>query len=552
MKPKLIVILTLIILLPLLALSVLGFRLISQEREYVKEKFQFFLEENLKIINSTIEEIIASHARDLLKQNGYSVSSPDNYSSSSSRTKAYQPRGLPYYSKEELRNFVRKQRILSQVFIFTPNKELLFPPMDETQTQKEKDFFTRTESIWVNKETFYKSYENSYNQIETQGWYTWFWGDGVNLIFWTLDSEGYLIGFEIHKIALIADIIGKLPDSSKLSPLLEGGRIILKDISEKNIYQWGAYNPPPEELPSVRIQAAYPLNSWTLECYMENNTSGEALNQGSLINLVVIITISIFLFVGIAFYFYKENSREIKEAARKVSFVNQVSHELKTPLTNIRLYAELLDNKLDEGESKIKKYLSIIVSESQRLSRLISNVLSFARDKKNGLKIKKILAVPDDIIKEIIDGFKQPFEQLNLKVDFKSGATEQAWLDKDLIKQIVGNLFNNIEKYAPKSKDIYIESSTDSGFTYITIKDRGPGIPARLKEKIFNPFFRISNKLSDGVSGTGLGLTIARKLARLHGGDLTLNKTDEGASFTLSLYTQETIGNNKKNLRRNK
>src|SRR6185503_4134452 len=104
-------------------------------------------------------------------------------------------------------------------------------------------------------------------------------------------------------------------------------------------------------------------------------------------------------------------------------------------------------------------------------------------------------------------------------------------------EQILGNLFSNVEKYAAQGGLMEVTSRQNGSTTLIVVADRGPGIPRGQEEKIFDPFHRLSNKLSDGVTGTGIGLSIARELARKHGGDLKAVASDVGACFLLELRT---------------
>ena len=105
------------------------------------------------------------------------------------------------------------------------------------------------------------------------------------------------------------------------------------------------------------------------------------------------------------------------------------------------------------------------------------------------------------------------------------------------MKQILGNIFGNVEKYAAEGQFLAVSSRQQEGRLEITIADHGPGIPVNQRETIFKPFHRISNQLSDGVSGTGIGLSIVRELACLHGGDISLLPTEKGATFQLTLST---------------
>ena len=130
------------------------------------------------------------------------------------------------------------------------------------------------------------------------------------------------------------------------------------------------------------------------------------------------------------------------------------------------------------------------------------------------------------------------------KITFDRGAKQSVRIDADTLEQILGNLLSNVEKYAPCGKQLKITSSQEGDLTIITVADSGPGIPKNQREKIFKPFHRLSSKNSDGVSGTGIGLTIARDLARKHGGDLTLSecRSSTGCTFTIRLKTMKDEG----------
>jgi len=254
-----------------------------------------------------------------------------------------------------------------------------------------------------------------------------------------------------------------------------------------------------------------------------------------LFNLAAGMAALVLALIGLASYFYRESTREMREAAERVSFVNQVSHELKTPLTNIRMYAELLEQSLPDDNSKATQQLGVIVSESQRLSRLIGNVLTFARKQNDKLALHPTAGNVDQCIQFVLDHFKATFESKGVKTVFTRGAGAKVQFDRDALEQILGNLFSNVEKYAAGGGLLEVASRQEGSTTSIVISDRGPGIPRGQEEKIFEPFHRLSNKLSDGVTGTGIGLTIARELARKHGGDLKAVASDTGARFELQL-----------------
>ena len=107
------------------------------------------------------------------------------------------------------------------------------------------------------------------------------------------------------------------------------------------------------------------------------------------------------------------------------------------------------------------------------------------------------------------------------------------------MEQILNNLFSNVEKYASEGKYLQVKSDQGHGITTIVVMDKGIGISLSEQQNIFKPFYRISSKLTDGVSGTGIGLGIARELVILHGGDLQLVPTESGAMFRLEIETPE-------------
>jgi signal transduction histidine kinase len=412
----------------------------------------------------------------------------------------------------------------------------LHPPPDGPLTDSEREFLERSGQIWRDKQTFYNSSEAA-GQSTSHGWYTWYWGNGVNLLFWLRDASGRVIGAEYDRSRMLADIVGDLPNSDPTDPDLQRARIALTGGDGVAVYQWGTYEPSQDEPPRVRLDLNHPLDAWSLLYFAPPAESGQAIGRGMLFNLAAGMATLLLALIGLASYFYWESTREMREAAERVSFVNQVSHELKTPLTNIRMYAELLENSLPENDSKATQQLGVIVSESQRLSRLIGNVLTFARKQNDKLALHSAAGNIDHCIQFVLDHFKATLESKGVKTVFTPGADLTVQFDRDALEQILGNLFSNVEKYAAGGGEMEVTSHQNGSTTSIVISDRGPGIPRGQEEKIFEPFQRLSNKLSDGVTGTGIGLTIARDLARRHGGDLKALASDKGARFELQLHT---------------
>ncbi|MDB4459233.1 HAMP domain-containing histidine kinase [bacterium] len=521
MKPKLIAIYLFIVLLPIGLLGWLGAELARDEQARVQIRFRELLADQLAARNEAIQNLIAQRERELLA------------------LVDFQPDVEPAW----LRSRIREERLVRQIFILKPNGELLFP-LNQSATQKEKDFLVRTRSVWDSGTRFSIGTDsgNSSNAAR-HGWHTWFWGSGVNLLFWREDPSGHVVGVEVDRMTLAADVTALLPETDLEGRSKASGRVVLADAQNRTLYQWGRFEPLDGAEPDARVPVSDPLSMWTLNFYAAPETLLAAPGKSAWFNMVMILGFGCLVMVGLAVYFFRENTREIREASQRVSFVNQVSHELKTPLTNIRMYAELLQGKLEGSDDGASENLEVIVSESQRLSRMIGNVLTFARRQRESLQLSERTCAPDDAIRVVLDHFRPALDAKNVSVRFDGNAGDPVKLDTDFLEQILGNLFNNVEKYAPDSGEMNVSSALAGDLLTVEVSDRGPGIPVSQREEVFQPFQRLSNQLSDGVTGTGIGLAIARDLARVHGGDLTLEPSERGALFRLTIKVNDGTSN---------
>ena len=566
MKPRLVVVFLLIVLLPLGLLSWLGFRVARFEREEVRRKFQALLLRQLTDFDQDIALFMEKRQRDLLNLTD-----------------------VPAADANTLRDITRNHPFVRQAFLLDARGGILHPAPSSQLSASEWAFLGRAKEILIDKNLITQTERDFDNLIisntavqqslgkgmrpsgqqrfqsldqtnqpspaqqintpsiqgkktlsppKTHGWYIWFQGKGIQLLFWRIDSRGNIVGVELDKSRLLADVIGLLPETVPAAePLAFESRVVLANALDETLYQWGSHEPPAGQKPLVEKSVGYPLSAWKLKYFLPPDHLRSAGESGMVFSLIAGLTAAAAALVGLSIYFYRESSRDMREASQRVSFVNQVSHELKTPLTNIRLYAELLENSLADEDEKTQKRLEVIGSESRRLSRLIGNILSFGRKRRSKLTLRMAAGSVDEVILSVLDHFKASFSANDIEIEFDAGASQRVRLDPDALEQILGNLFSNVEKYAASGKSLKVESRFENGKTVITVSDRGPGIPARQRERIFDPFHRVSNRLTDGVSGTGIGLTIARDLARLHGGDLEALAPAKGAAFRLALST---------------
>jgi signal transduction histidine kinase len=231
---------------------------------------------------------------------------------------------------------------------------------------------------------------------------------------------------------------------------------------------------------------------------------------------------------------------ELKLARQKTDFVSNVSHELKTPLTSIRMFSELLAEGRVADQAKQHSYLQIITAEAARLTRLINNVLDFSRMERGEKKYNFQPCDLTDIVRSTAETFRPHLEASGYQLACELPATPiPVKGDSDALSQIIVNLLSNAEKYSNGGKEVSLQlAQKQSPLPHAEIKvlDRGPGVPRGSEEKVFEKFYRAHDSLSSGIQGSGLGLTIARQIARAHGGDVVYEPRDGGGScFILRL-----------------
>lgn len=234
-------------------------------------------------------------------------------------------------------------------------------------------------------------------------------------------------------------------------------------------------------------------------------------------------------------FLFLQQRRALRLAEERVSFVNRVSHELGSPLTNILLNLDLSLRSLNDRPAETRRRLSLVNEEVQRLARLVSNVLTFSRGERKTLELRPAACIPDEVVEAVLAQFQPSLERRKVSVEWQRGASSGTRLDPDALAQITGNLISNVEKYASAGGWLGIETTMQDGRFLLCIRDRGTGIPPRQKERIFEAFERVHRGVCEGSSGTGLGLSIARDLARRMGGDLVLDSSENGAAFQLAL-----------------
>lgn len=218
-------------------------------------------------------------------------------------------------------------------------------------------------------------------------------------------------------------------------------------------------------------------------------------------------------FVGI----YRSTAVVVHFAERRNNFVAAVTHELKTPLTAIRMYAEILRDGMVSSDEKRQEYYGTITTESDRLGRLINNVLELSNLEKGSrpmrLEVGSVATVLDEVARVLGPHARDRGFTLVTEVP---DDLPPARFDRDALLQVVINLVDNAIKFSDASDDKRILLTASEGL--ITIRDHGPGVPTAQLNRIFQPFFRGERELTRNTKGTGIGLALVRGLVEQMGG----------------------------------
>jgi signal transduction histidine kinase len=253
------------------------------------------------------------------------------------------------------------------------------------------------------------------------------------------------------------------------------------------------------------------------------------------LGIMAIVLVAVTLGLG---SLWRNARAQIKLAQKKDDFISAVSHELRTPLTSIRMYSEMLEKNWVKSEDKLVEYYGNMRQESERLSRLIENVLDFSRIQKGRKRYTFTVGDINKCITDVVEMMSPYAAQRGFSIKTELGELEQSAFDSDAVTQIVVNLLDNAIKYARDAEDktITVRTKSDDKFVIIEVEDHGPGVPHRQHKKIFEQFYRCGSESTRETAGTGLGLALVKKFAEAHNGFVEItNAKPSGAKFTVAL-----------------
>ena len=282
---------------------------------------------------------------------------------------------------------------------------------------------------------------------------------------------------------------------------------------------------------------AEPLNAITMSVYVDKSVqeaggNGQIISNGQL--LFLIGGIMFLLLGGGLISIYRLTQSQLDLAQKRQDFISAVSHALKTPLTTIKMRAEILQTSYQKmDDAKRKRSFDQIASESDRLTRLIQNVLDLSKIDGN----RWVANIRKDWPKAVLDDFVTMYTKniedhgFSLTVSCDSDIDRvQLMMDRDAVMQILTNLVDNSLKFSKNAdyKMIIIEMKTEGDHVYLAVRDYGPGIPPSEMKKVFQEFYRVENEMTRTTKGTGIGLSMVKKLCALSNMKIEIENANPG------------------------
>jgi signal transduction histidine kinase len=272
-----------------------------------------------------------------------------------------------------------------------------------------------------------------------------------------------------------------------------------------------------------------------LSLRLEPNVLDEEPMQRGVLVSVLLLVVGVTLAGG--YLFWRDTRREMRLAAMRAQFVSSVSHELRTPLTAIRMFAETLLLGRAAREDMRDDYLQTIVSESERLTRLLDNVLDFAKIEAGRKTYHLRPCPPADVVRSAASTMGDLLARNGFHLEIAIDEEMPLVLaDRDALEQALLNLLSNAVKYSGCGRKIQLAVHSGNGQVVIDVADDGIGIPSAEQSRIFEKFYRVNDPAHASIPGTGLGLTLVAHVVAAHHGDIRVqSEVGRGTTFSIGL-----------------
>ena len=256
---------------------------------------------------------------------------------------------------------------------------------------------------------------------------------------------------------------------------------------------------------------------------------------------IIIGLLAVVVLMGL-FAIYQSAKTVVDLSERRSNFVSSVTHELKTPLTNIRMYIEMLEQGIAKNRDREQDYFGILGSESERLSRLIDNVLELSKLEKKQRHIHMKEDTFEDVVNEVQTVMQEKLRQEGFTLTVDMDEVRSFKYDREVMILILINLLENSMKFGQEAatREIALKVQHETDRVNVSVSDTGPGIPRHALKKIFDDFYRVEGPLTRKTGGTGIGLALVKKFVDLMGG-MVYAENNSGPGCTITIYLPNKI-----------
>ncbi len=372
----------------------------------------------------------------------------------------------------------------------------------------------------------------------------------------SLNSQLKMQGYVVNRLAFLSPIIKNTINITQFNKPIN---IVLQDTTQKTFNYLFSHKNQQDQVTTTRLTQSTTLdNQWQITRSSLNRPFGDyqlsyvtselALSSTAVYGLGLIALLLVAIVVG-CYGFYRIGLQQLTLAEQRLNFVSSVSHELKTPLTSIRMYSEMLKTGTLLSQEHQFEYYEFIHSESERLSRLIDNILQLATlnqpEQSVNLQYVKLSILQDIIRSKVSSLFEANDFELSITQPFEQPDKINVLVDNDAFSQVIINItdnaikFFNREEIADQTRQkidfIFSQNPTHKDQLQLEVRDYGQGITVEQENKIFELFYRGGSELTRTTQGTGIGLALVHELMSAQNGTIQVKRMNPGLSMIMTL-----------------
>jgi two-component system phosphate regulon sensor histidine kinase PhoR len=364
-------------------------------------------------------------------------------------------------------------------------------------------------------------------------------GESLLVSYWQRQHDGrrYLVVAWHNLPTLVHDVMPRLyrdidRGPSRMNVVDEEGRLVYGPPLKGGEFTVG--RPFPTTLYNWRLQMALASAE-----QLGPDAAQQRVMEAGIVGFAALVAIAGLVIVVMA------SVKERRLAALKSDFVANVSHELKTPLSLVRMFGEMLLSGRVASDDKRRQYLGIIVAETERLTALIENVLDFAKVERGKAAYEFAPGLLGDVVARAVEVYRYRAEREGVEVSLRAEAPlPPASIDARAVELAVINLLDNALKYAKDGGRVDVDVARAGRFIDVRVSDLGPGIQAEEQGRIFERFVRGRHAAETRARGSGIGLSLVKHIAESHGGRVSVESPiaegGRGSAFTISIPALET------------